>query len=79
MTPIAEFEGVDAARFRDEIAQRYAPAVMRGLVRDWPAVRRAVAAPDGICDYLEEELDAGLRPSAPGRVSAPPALLEPAG
>jgi hypothetical protein len=74
VTPIAEYEAVDAPRFRDEIAQRYAPAVMRGLVRDWTAVRRALAAPDGICDYLEE-LDngtpvAGLRtpPSAHGRI-----------
>jgi cupin-like protein len=74
VTPIAEYEGVTAARFRDEISQRYEPAVMRGLVRGWPAVQRALAAPDGICGYLEE-LDsgkpvAGLRtpPSARGRI-----------
>ena len=74
MTPIAEYPGIDAARFRDEISQRYEPAVMRGLVRDWPAVQRSLAAADGVCDYLEE-LDngtpvAGLRtpPSARGRI-----------
>jgi len=74
VTPIAELEGVDAPRFRDEVTQRYAPAVMRGLVREWPAVRRSLGAPDGICAYLEE-LDngtpvAGLRmpPSARGRI-----------
>ena len=74
VTPIAEYREVDAARFADDISRRYEPAVMRGLVRDWPAVQRALAAPDGICDYLEE-LDngtpvAGLRmpPSARGRI-----------
>jgi len=74
MTPIAEFEGVDRTRFEAEIAPRNEPAVMRGLVREWPAVRAAVAAPWGIADYLRA-MDSGARvavarmaPSARGRV-----------
>lgn len=72
--PIAEFEGVDAGRFRDEISRRYAPAVLRGLVRDWPAVGKALEAPDGICGYLRA-LDTGgkvtalrMPPSVRGRI-----------
>ena len=48
-------------------------------VRNILGERHDVWSVNADCDYLEEELDAGLRPSAPGRVSAPPALLEPAG
>jgi hypothetical protein len=74
MEPIAEFEGVDATRFRAEIVPRAAPAVLRGVVRQWPAVRAALASPGGICDYLRA-LDGGskvaamrLPPSANGRI-----------
>ena len=74
MTPIAEFEGVDAAAFRDDVSRRDAPAVLRGLVADWPAVRRAREAPDAICAYLRP-LDSGAKvtalrmpPSARGRI-----------
>jgi hypothetical protein len=73
MKPIAEYEGVDAAAFRD-IRGRDAPGVLRGVVRDWPAVRRAKESPDAILGYLRA-LDSGrpvtaLRtpPSARGRI-----------
>ena len=79
MKPIAEYEGVDAAAFRD-IRGRDAPAVMRGVVRDWPAVRRAKEAPDAIVAYLAA-LDNGtpvaalrLPPSARGRIFYNPNL-----
>lgn len=74
MRPIAEYEGVDAATFRDDISRRDAPAVMRGLVLEWPAVKSAAPAPDGICEYLRA-LDNGAKvtalrmpPSARGRI-----------
>jgi hypothetical protein len=79
MKPIAEYEGVDAVAFR-EIRGRDAPAVMRGVVREWPAVKRALEAPDAIAGYLRA-LDNGTKvaalrmpPSARGRIFYKPNL-----
>jgi hypothetical protein len=71
---IAEWRDVDDATFRREIATRYQPAVLRGFVKDWPAVRAALKAPGGVCDYLAA-FDNGspvdvirTPPSAKGRI-----------
>jgi hypothetical protein len=50
--PIAEFHDVDAKTFHDEIAKRYEPAVLRGLVRGWPAVQRGRESPEAVAGYL---------------------------
>ena len=71
---IREWRGVDAKTFREEIATRYEPAVLRGVVADWPAVRRALESPAALCDYLAAHdrgatLDAiRTPPSAKGRI-----------
>ncbi len=72
--PIRELHGVDARTFREEVATRYEPAVLRGVVADWPAVRAARESPALFCTYLAER-DSGaavdaLRtpPSAKGRI-----------
>jgi hypothetical protein len=41
MHAIAEYEGVDRERFEGEIVAKGEPAVIRGLVADWPIVRAA--------------------------------------
>lgn len=51
-TAIREVAGVDYARFHDEIRPARAPVVMRGLVRQWPAVAAALAGDEAIVDYL---------------------------
>ena len=56
--PIAEFHDVDAERFRRDIATRYRPAVLRGVVKDWPAVRLGRESPEAIAGYLNG-LDSG--------------------
>src|SRR5438477_2692628 len=53
MQPIPEFRDVDRATFARDIATRYNPAVLRGLVADWPAVERARESPAAFCAYLE--------------------------
>lgn len=47
-------EGVkmDAVRFEQEVVARQLPAVLRGLVRDWPAVHAAQQGPEALCSYL---------------------------
>jgi hypothetical protein len=47
-----EYTHVDAALLHGEIVPRAAPAVLRGVVAGWPAVQRARASPEALCDYL---------------------------
>lgn len=52
MRPIAEYENVDRGRFEREIAGKGEPAVLRGLVADWPAVRAARDGDEALADFL---------------------------
>jgi hypothetical protein len=63
--PIREVAEVDLARFRDEIRPAGEPVVMRGLVRDWPAVAAAIESDEAIVDYL-----VGCRPARPVKAIA---------
>jgi hypothetical protein len=49
---IPEWRDVDAATFADEIVPTYRPAVLRGLVAQWPAVQRARKSSQSIGQYL---------------------------
>lgn len=67
MNTISEFHNVDAQRYQ-EILGSYRPAVLRGFVRHWPAVKLALASPQSICDYLAacdsgHQVDALLAPA----------------
>jgi len=55
--PVREWRGVDEERFREEIVPRGEPAVLRGLVSDWPAVV-AASSPSQGCAYIAK-YDAG--------------------
>jgi len=50
--PIREVAAIDFARFHNEIRPANEPVVMRGVVRDWPAVAAALASDQAIVDYL---------------------------
>jgi hypothetical protein len=50
---IEEFHDVDRETFATRIATRYQPAVMRGVVGDWPAVRRAGESMESVARYLD--------------------------
>jgi hypothetical protein len=50
--PMREFRGVDAGIFRREIAGVYRPAVLRGVVRDWPAVGEGLRSAGDLARYL---------------------------
>ena len=49
---LAEFHDVDARRFAADVVPRGEPAVLRGVARDWPAVRAARESPEAVCRYL---------------------------
>lgn len=69
MHPIREWQGVTPEIFAAEILPRYEPAVMRGLVAGWPAVRTA-----SLAGYLAPLATASpvdglaLPPAAKGRI-----------
>jgi hypothetical protein len=48
-----EWHDVDVAKFRNEIMPRDRPAVLKGLVNDWPAVREGRKSPRALCDYIQ--------------------------
>jgi hypothetical protein len=50
--PVREWHDVDRDRFRNEIMPLGAPAVLRGLTADWPAVAAGRAGAGSIGDYL---------------------------
>lgn len=54
----AEWRNVDAAMFREQIIPADRPAVLKGLVKDWPVVRQGLSSPRALCDYLKS-FDAG--------------------
>jgi hypothetical protein len=49
---IREWGNVSAEIFRDEIAPENWPAVLRGSVKHWPAVRAGLGSPRALCSYL---------------------------
>lgn len=54
ITPIKEWRGVDRGVFQNEIFPAAQPAVMRGLLADWPAVRAGRQSPSETCAYLSQ-------------------------
>lgn len=49
---IPEWHDVDKEKFEREIVTQYRPAVLKGLVANWPSVREARKSPGAICNYL---------------------------
>ena len=52
MRAIAEYEALDRERFEREIEPKGEPAVLRGLVNDWPIVRAARTGDSALADFL---------------------------
>jgi Cupin-like domain len=48
----AEWHNVEVAKFRNEIMPQDRPAVLKGLVGDWPAVREGRKSPRALSDYI---------------------------
>ena len=53
MRPIAEYEPMDRATFDREIVPKGEPALFRGLVADWPAVRAARDGDEPLAEMLK--------------------------
>jgi hypothetical protein len=74
ITPIREFPSQDAEAIRREVFASGRPAVIRGLVSDWPAVAAGRRSPSALVEYLRgfdngSPVDAILtKPEVEGRV-----------
>ncbi|MRX09369.1 cupin-like domain-containing protein [Pseudoduganella sp. FT25W] len=69
MTTPTEYRDLDPARFFSDVAGSYRPAILRGFVRHWPAVRAAQQSPEALCRYVlglanDFEVDAVMTPPA---------------
>lgn len=51
-SPIREIDVPDAATFARDVVSSYAPVVIRGLVRDWPAVSAARQSTEAVAEHL---------------------------
>lgn len=52
VSPVSEYHGVDRARFEAEIVPPGRPAILRGLVADWPAVKAGRESAEAFAGYL---------------------------
>lgn len=69
MNTITEYHELDPARFYTDVVGSGRPAILRGFVRHWPAVKQAMQSPEAICQYLlgmdsGHEVDAVMTPPA---------------
>ena len=58
MQQIKDWQSVDRAVFENEIFPANRPAVLRGLLRDWPAVQAGRQSPTSVASYFKR-LDTG--------------------
>lgn len=54
MKPIAEYHGVDREQFTCDIVPKGEPALLRGLVADWPIVNAAESGEDALAEALRD-------------------------
>jgi hypothetical protein len=66
--PVAEWRGVDRAKFESDIVPRGQPAILRGLVREWPAVEHGLDSPAALSAYIAR-FDKGI--SVPAIAGSP--------
>ncbi|HYX45819.1 MAG TPA: cupin-like domain-containing protein [Sphingomicrobium sp.] len=52
MRPIAEYCEVDRGRFQRKIVAKGEPAILRGLVSDWPIVQAGSGGDEALADFL---------------------------
>jgi len=74
LSSLAEWHGVTRERFEQEIVPRAQPAILRGVVADWPAVAKARESALAVAQYLAQvdngtPVDAIMtRPEEAGRI-----------
>ena len=52
LTQTPQWRNVDLKTLREEIIPRNRPAVLKGLIEDWPLVRASAQSPQALLDYI---------------------------
>ena len=52
---IAQWYDVDSSTIENEIAPLHRPAILKGLLKDWPIVKHAKNSPATLCEYLTKD------------------------
>ncbi|MEM9838501.1 MAG: cupin-like domain-containing protein [Pseudomonadota bacterium] len=60
LRPLAEVDSLSQVQFQQEVRTAGQPVIVRGLVKEWPAVAAARSGPNDIADHLRS-LDVGAR------------------
>jgi hypothetical protein len=55
---VREWRDLDLATFKNDILPRNEPAVLKGLLKNWPAVQAGLNSDRALCDYIKK-FDAG--------------------
>jgi hypothetical protein len=51
---VREWRDIDLAAFKNEVLPENKPAVLRGLLKDWPAVQAGLNSDRALCDYIRQ-------------------------
>jgi hypothetical protein len=51
---VREWRDIELATFKNEILPENKPAVLRGLLKDWPAVQTGLNSNRALCDYIKQ-------------------------
>jgi hypothetical protein len=51
---VREWRDTDLAKFKNEILPQNKPAVLKGLLKDWPAVQAGLKSNRALCDYIKK-------------------------
>jgi hypothetical protein len=51
---VREWRDIDLAAFKNEVLPENKPAVLRGLLKDWPAVQAGLNSNRALCDYIRQ-------------------------
>ena len=51
---VREWRDTDLATFKNEILPQNEPAVLKGLLKDWPAVQAGLNSNRALCDYIKK-------------------------
>lgn len=52
MKPVETWSAADAPELKEHLERHAEPVLLKGLVREWPAVQAGLETPLAICDYL---------------------------
>ena len=51
---VREWRDTDLATFKNEILPQNEPAVLKGLLKTWPAVQAGLISNRALCDYIKK-------------------------